>query len=266
MLTPDVVSRDLWGFFHAGHIATDLKGAITVDQGERASAARERLVGHRFDQAPVILQERIVGWVLTSSLHEEQAVGSVMIPLDQSAIVSAESSVASALQVLGQHNFVFTADKDGLSGFIVPSDIDRHAARSYFYLLVAGIEMLLSEVISFAISEETLIAIMRADVRKRYDQARNASSETNAVEYLFIKQLVELFLTTSCADDSHLWNKQLTQQLMEVRNFRNIVMHPTCSIAAAKSPREAAELASAAEYVAERLREMVITLGRPSPR
>jgi CBS domain containing-hemolysin-like protein len=138
MLTPDVVSRDLWGFFHAGHIATDLKGAITVDQSVPASPARQRLAESRFDQAPVVLQERVVGWVLTRSLHEEQTVGSVMTPLDQSAIVSAESSVADALQVLGQHNFVFTADKDGLAGFIVPSDLDRHATRSYFYLLVPG--------------------------------------------------------------------------------------------------------------------------------
>ena len=121
--------------------------------------------------------------------------------------------------------------------------------------------MLLAELIRSAISEETLIPLMRRDARKRYDQARSASSETNAVEYLYIKQLVELFLSTRFAEGS-LWDEQLTKQLMEIRDFRNIVMHPTCSIAASMSPREAAELASAAEYVAERLREMVITLGR----
>ena len=262
MLTPDVASRDLWGFFHAAHIATDLKGAVTVNQNERPSAARERLARYRFDQAPVVLPERIVGWVLTSKLHEKQTVGSVMTPLDQSAIVSAESSVANALQVLGQHSFVFTADKAGLAGFIVPSDLDRHAARSYFYLLVSGIEMLLSEVIKSEVSEDTLIEIMRPNVRKRYDQARSAGSETNAVEYLYINQLVELFLKTPYVDNPRVWSEQLTQQLMAVRDFRNIVMHPTCSIAATRSPAEAAELASAAENVAEQLREMVINLRR----
>lgn len=84
MLTPDVVSRDLWGFFHAAHIATDLKGAVTVNQDEGASAASERLVRYRFDQAPVVLPGRIVGWVLTSKLDEVQTVGSAMTPLDQS--------------------------------------------------------------------------------------------------------------------------------------------------------------------------------------
>jgi len=211
MLTPDVASRDLWGFFHAEHIATDLNSAITVDQSEAASAACRRLAESRFDQAPVLLQERVIGWVLTRSLEEAQSVASVIIPLDQSAIISAESFVANALQVLGQHDFVFTADEDGLSGFIVPSDLDRYATRSYFYLLVAGIEMLLTEVIKSSFSEEALIAIMSTDVRKRYDQARAANSETNAVEHLYIRQLVNLFLTTPYANDLRLWSQQLTQ-------------------------------------------------------
>lgn len=98
---------------------------------------------------------------------------------------------------------------------------------------------------------------MRPAVRKRYNQARNANSETNAVEYFYIKQLVDLFLTTSYADDPRFWDKELTRQLRAVRDFRNIVMHPTCSIAATKTPSEASELASAAEKVAERLHEIV---------
>jgi predicted transcriptional regulator len=68
---------------------------------------------------------------------KNKTVDLAMTTLDKSAIVSAESSVASVLQLLRRHNFVFTADKDGLAGFIVPSDLDRHATRSYFYLLVA---------------------------------------------------------------------------------------------------------------------------------
>lgn len=155
MLTPDVVSHDLWGFFHAGHIATELKGAITVEGNESASTARERLAEQRFDQAPVVFRGRVIGWVLTSSLHKDEPVYTVMTPLDESAIVSAESSVAGALKTLGKRGFVFTAGKDGLSGFIVPSGLDRHAARSYFYLLVAGIEMLLAELIGSVISEGT---------------------------------------------------------------------------------------------------------------
>jgi hypothetical protein len=183
-----------------------------------------------------------------------------MTPLDKSAIVSAESSVASVLQLLGQHDFVFTADKEGLSGFIVPSDLDRHAARSYFYLLVAGIEMLLSEVVGSSISEDDAAAIMKPQMRRRYDQAREAGSEAQPAEYLYIRQLVQLFLATPYVKDSLLWEDSLSLQLIAVRDFRNSVMHPACSIAATTSPMQAAEIASWAEEVAARLRQMVTML------
>ena len=66
MLTPDVIGADLWGFFHAGHIATDIKGAVTVKRSEHGSTAYKRLTEQRFDQAPVVFQDRVVGWVLVS--------------------------------------------------------------------------------------------------------------------------------------------------------------------------------------------------------
>lgn len=258
MLTPDVVSGDLWGFFHASHIATGIKAAVAVDQSELGSTARKRLADQRFDQAPVVFQDRIVGWLLTSRLPENQAVNTVMTPLDSSAIVSAESSIPSVLQVLGRDNFVFTADKDGLAGFIVPSDLDRHAVRSYFYLLVAGIEMLLSEVLKSAIPEEALVAVMHPSMRDSYNQAHQVNIEAHPVEYLYIGQLVDLFLSTSYGKDSHLWDESLSQRLVAVQKFRNSVMHPACSVAATTPPSRAAELASWAEEVAGRLRQMVI--------
>jgi hypothetical protein len=261
VLTPGLVSGDLWGFFHASHIATDIKGAITVDQGEQGFTAHRRLSQQRFDQAPVVSQGRIVGWVLTSRLPEDRTVNSVMTPLDNSAIVSAESSIPRVLQLLGRHSFVFTADTDGLAGFIVPSDLDRHAVRSYFYLLVAGIEMLLSELVKFATPEEGIIVTMRPSMRKRYWQAHEKNSEAHPVEYLYLGELVKLFLATSFGRDEHLWDDTSIQRLIAVQKFRNTVMHPACSIAATVSPSQAAELASSAEEVAERLRNMALSLG-----
>ena len=105
VLTPGFVSGDLWGFFHASHIATDIRGAITVDQDELGSNAHSYLTRQRFDQAPVVSQGRTVGWVLTSRLPEGDAVNSVMTRLDNSAIISAESSIPRVLQLLGRHNF-----------------------------------------------------------------------------------------------------------------------------------------------------------------
>jgi hypothetical protein len=70
-----VISDDLWGFFHAGHIATDIKGAVTVGQNEPAKTARRQLAEQRFDQAPVVFHGRVIGWVLASQLAGAQTVG-----------------------------------------------------------------------------------------------------------------------------------------------------------------------------------------------
>ncbi len=131
---------DLWSVFHAGHITTALENAFKVGQTESGPVAHRQLEERRFDQAPVEFQGHIVGWVSTEHLREAATVKAVMKRLDKSAIVSAEASMAGTLQLLGQHRFVFTAGENGLSGFIVPSDLDRHAARSYFYLFIAGMK------------------------------------------------------------------------------------------------------------------------------
>lgn len=261
MLTPNLVSGDLWGFFNARHIATDLKDATTVDQDEPGIAARERLARQRFHQAPVVSHGRIVGWVLTDRLSEDQSVDSVMTPLDGSAIVSAESAIPNVLRLLARQNFVFTADADGIAGFIVPSDLDRHSVRSYFYLLLAGIEMLLSEIVKYAVPEGKIIAAMGSEKQQyRYRQAHGKNTEAHPVEYLFIGELVDLFLATSYGKDPSTWDDTSTRQLRKVEGFRNSVMHPACSIAATVTPDQAAKLASTAENVARRLHKLALGL------
>jgi len=137
-----------------------------------------------------------------------------MTPLHVCPIVSADSSLADVLQVLAWHDLIFTADKDGLSGFIVRSDLDRHAVRSYFYLLIAGVEMLLSELVRSTINEARVVSFIRADLKKIYDSARSKNEETNAVEYLFIDQLVGLFCETPFVNDTHLWNEAMADRLL----------------------------------------------------
>jgi len=258
MLTPDVAREDLWGSFSAGHIATGVVGAITVDSNESGDIARQRLEDKRFDQAPVVFQGRVVGWVATSQLEDDQLAKSVMTPLDKCAIVSAESSLPNVLQLLCQNRLVFTVGADGLSGFVVPSDLDRHAVRGYFYLLVASIEMLLSEIVRSASSDVDAVALMGQNMKKRFDQACKANIETNPVEYLYIRQLIELFLRTPYSKESSLWSETLTEQLNMVKTFRNSVMHPASSIAATTGPDEAAEFARCAQEVAARLHHIVI--------
>lgn len=249
-------AHSLWHIFHAKHIATDLSEAFTVERNDRASMARQKLESQRFDQAPVVFQKHLVGWVTTARLPESGSVKGVMQPLEKCAIVSAESSISGVLQLLGQHGLIFTAGELGVSGFIVPSDLDRHAARSHFYILVAGIEMLLSDIVRTSVDPAEIKAVMDTELEKRYEEALTADRETHPVEYLYLQELVDLFLQTDQAKNVDNWDQALSNHLNEINKFRTSVMHPTRSIAARRQPSALAALARSAEEVAARLKQI----------
>ncbi len=266
VLTPGAVGDDLRDFFHADQIATPIEGAVTVQLVESARIARQRLVDARFDQAPVMSGRRPVGWVATDELKEHRTVRSAMTPLNECTLVSAESSIASVLQTLPADKFLFVVDRHGLSGFIVYSDLDRHAVRSFLYLLIAGIEMLLAEIVKGGISDNLIIASLRSNQRKRFDQAYAANQEASPAEYLYIGELITLFTRTRYASDPRCWDEPLTDLLVRIKHFRNDIMHPVCSLAASEDVEAIANLPRWATEVTARLRGIVTLLnGGPAP-
>ncbi len=166
MLTPSTIGEDLTDFFRAGQVSTSIVSAVTVGLTDLAEPARVRLDQARFDQAPVMRGGRPVGWVATAALIPGSSVKSVMTSLENCTLVSAEASIAAILQLLLKEQFIFTVSKEGVSGFIVHSDIDRHAVRSYLYMLISGIEMLLAEIIKSAFPEHEIAARIRVSIYK----------------------------------------------------------------------------------------------------
>jgi CBS domain-containing protein len=253
VLTPDPISDDLTGFFHARQMATPITEAVTIQAAESAEAAHQRLVDARFDQAPVVDKGRIVGWAATGDLMNHHTVRSAMIPLSDCTLISSESSTASVLRLLPANKFLFVVDKNGLSGFIVQSDLDRHTVRSYLYLLISEVEMLLSEIVKSAVPDEQIITSIRSSLKKRYEEAHAVNQDTSPAEYLYIDELITLFLQTRYARNSRLWDEPLTVLLGKVKNFRNDVMHPTRSLAASGVIRTVADFPRWATEVSDRL-------------
>lgn len=262
MLTPTAVSSDLRDFFYAEQVSTSIAAAVTVGLSERPGMAYGRLREARFDQAPVCSGKRPVGWVAVDDLNAHLSVESGMTPLDECTLVSAESSIATVLQLLPQKKFLYVVNKDGLSGFIVQSDLDRHAVRSYLYLLIASIEMLLSEIVKHAIPEKDITASLRSDMKKRFERAQSAGQETSPAEYLYLSELITLFAGTSCAQDPKYWDGTLTDLLEKVKGFRNDVMHPTRSIAASENIQIVANLPGWAARASGMLRDIIAVLGQ----
>jgi hypothetical protein len=200
--------------------------------------------------------QHIVGWVATDRLSEESLVKSSMTPLDNSAIVSTESPIAHVLQLLGENGLVFTVGDRGLAGFIVRSDLDRQPARTHFYLLVAGIEILLADIIRVIYPVDPIIEALKSGMAKQYNRAKAANLKAHPVEYLYLTALVDLFLRSPRVREVKLFDESSIDWLKKLNKFRVLVMHPACSIAASRTPTEIAEFSRTAARVINQLQDL----------
>lgn len=259
MITPRTVT-DLTGFFRADQICTPIVSATAVELTEAPRTAFDRLESARFDQAPVLRDGRPVGWVKREALGGQESVKSAMTALDNCMLVSAESSIARILHMMVRHEFLFVVGEGHVFGFIVRSDLDRHAVRSYLYLLIAGIEMQLSEIVERSCPPEVIEKEIHGWLKNVFLQARDEGQETGPVQYLYLKPLVKLFEKNARYDRHALWNEKLSDQLHVVESFRNNVMHANKSLAALPEADKIGDLPSCAAEVSEALGRVINSL------
>lgn len=251
---------DLKHVFTAESISTPLQEAVAVQLQDDAQEAADRLAQFRYNQAPVQNRGRTVGWVSLASLRKSNArVNATYQPLERSRFAGSAASISDVLPALATSGFCFTVGRSGLEGFIVPSDLDRHASRCHFYLLVAGVEMLLSqrlraddvpeEAVSGAISDAPLYLPPGSDheqaprtLRERYEAARREDREVHPVEYLHLGSMIDLFREHA----SDVCDTQLYNDLRKVLELRPTVMHPTRALTAGGDTMHLAAVAEAA--------------------
>lgn len=252
MITPRTVA-DLTGFFRADQICTPIASATAVELTEAPRTAYDRLKSARFDQAPVMRNGRPVGWITTDALGRQEAVKSAMTAFDDCILVSAESSIARILPMIVLNRFLYVIGAGEVLGFIVHSDLDRHAVRSYLYLLIAGVEMQLSEIVERSCKRDVIVKEIDGRLEKAFRQAQDEGLETSPVEYLYLKPLIKLFGKEARYDRRALWNEELMGQLHTIESFRNDVMHANKSLAASAKAANIGSLPSCAAEVSEAL-------------
>jgi len=224
--------------FQAVQLSTSLADAVYAELAAKPADSYARLKDLRFDQAPVTDGHGVIGWVATEDLRKASSVEAALQPMHRAAIVSAETPIEDLLEQLGQHGFVFVVGDQGVTGFVTPSDLDRHAARSHFYLLIAAIEMLLAGLVGAAVRPAIIEKAIRGEA-KRWKAAKEANVETYPVEYLYLRELVGVF-EASALPRANEWSAELSASLSAVVKLRNRVMHPTKSLVVGNDARGAA--------------------------
>lgn len=256
MLTPTVALTGR-SPFKAREIATPVEGAEKVQLRESPLAAYERLTARDYDQAPVVDRNHVVGWVARKALPDHNKVRGAMQDLHQTALVAQDAPVDVALVAVAKSGFAFTIGDTGFSGFITPADLDKHAVRGHFFLLVSAVEMLLSEVVEHSCSHDAVMTRIHGndETLKRWTRAKEDRLDLRPVEYLYLQDLAELF-HEGPASGNDAWTQQLQDQLTELCKLRTRVMHPTRPLLGRANPRSLAAVAAASKDVIAAISQM----------
>jgi len=116
--------------------------------------------------------------------------------------------------------------------------------------------MLLAKIVHELAAPSAVLDRLSGDSRERWDADVSAGSETDPGEYLYLRDLAELFLSLPVASSHERWDERLSNVLTEVCQFRPSVMHANRSLMRGRSAAQLASLARNSEALTARLEEI----------
>jgi len=187
------VDPNIFLTYRSKDIQTKMSSSPTcVDVDDDPEIALKKLDSHDFDQAPVVSDRTVIGWIVKKDLKLESSIENSFHKLSHGDLISDEAPLDDALRRLVQQELIFTIGSEGIVGFIVRSDIERHVARAHMYLLISGLEILMTKNIELErLSPEVLIQMMSDDSRKVFLRKKAIREDPNPVEYLDLRALAK---------------------------------------------------------------------------
>jgi CBS domain-containing protein len=194
-----VIELEFDNAFQARHLAVPISQAFSVAPTDAPSDAAARLREQRFDQAPVLEGERILGFVLTRNLTGTsiRRVADAMVPLGSGNVVSADASIGRLMEWILEPGFLFVLEGRDVTGFISVSDFNKQPVRGYLYLLLARLEIGLADLVRRRFQDqEVALALLPPDgqaiVRDRYEGDRTGEEESELLAYFDFSDLIEV--------------------------------------------------------------------------
>jgi hypothetical protein len=225
--------------FHARHLAVPMDLAFHLDAAILARRGAELLLERNFDQAPVLRDGEMVGFVLRGRLEDSpnSTVGHLTTPLGPGNIVSADASVRQLLDWIANPGFLFVLNGREFVGFVTVSDFNKQPARAYLYLLIATFESGLADLIRrrFADDQEAIFELLSDDdghrIRDRFIADQRDNVEADPVSYLGFSHLIGVVsgderLRTWIGVTRNAWERDSGSLV----GLRNSVMHPVRSL------------------------------------
>jgi hypothetical protein len=218
------------------HFQTPAERLRSFGPREDAGTALAVLSAGNFDYAPVLEHGAVVGRVsrkACAAASSVSVVGSLAEPLSASMLISADTEIGKAIRALAEDPWLLVVGGRAISGVVTPSDLNKQAARAYFYLLLASFEMGLADVVRdvFADQRQALAKLTNersSRVALRYARAATSDVDSDLVSAMDLFDLVHLGcksreVRAAFGVGSRASWERLTGSLP---SFRNRVMHP----------------------------------------
>jgi hypothetical protein len=228
--------EDIAAAIQVRHLQVRLSDAVTFAQSDRAKWAATELASRGFDQAPVIEDGRLIGLVRVVKLRQgARVVKDALDPIKAEDLVSADAPVSKALDWLLVKPCLFVLEGREITGFFLQSDLNKQPARTYFYLLVAGLELGLAQRLRAWTGgvEDRVLAVMPDQTRRRVLKERESGHEDDVdadlVAYMNFSEILRLaghipeIRETFGVKSPESWD-DLTSGFVRLRTS---VMHPT---------------------------------------
>ena len=226
--------------FQARHLQVALAQAGSVDTGATVREALTLLDQGNWDHAPATDAGRIVGYVERTRLRgaaPDMLVAKLAAPLGGGTLVSADSSIAELIEWLPGQRILFVIDGREITGFVTVLDLNKQPARAYLYLVIAGLEIALADLLRWRYGADQTAALEllgkrdQDSVRGRLGADREADADSDLVSYLGFKHLLRVIeadrpLRDAMGGYSKTRWRSVTWPLSELRND---VMHPISS-------------------------------------
>ena len=235
-----VTHVELGAAFQARHIEVEIERATNFAPEMQASHALATLSAAGFDHAPVIEDGLVIGYCSREDLasgSDATQLRRAMTPLGDGNLVSSDTPIGDLLDLFAEQPFLFVLDGGDITGFVTVTDLNKQPARAYLYLVLAGLEIALADLVRwhYGRQQTKLLRFLgkrdQDSVKSRYGGDRSRDADADFVSYMGFKHLLRIFekdreMRNELGSYSQRSWRSATWPLSELRND---VMHPISS-------------------------------------
>jgi len=248
--------------------------ATTFDLHAKAGTVLEAMKADRYDYAPVTAKGRVVGYISRGQLVRAEAdkpIRNITRSLAGGTIVSGDTSIGDLMEWIPKQRILFVLEGREVTGFVTVWDFNKQPARTYYYLVLAGLEIAMADLVRwrYGKNQSNLIGFLGSrdaeQLMERVEMDRRASGDGDLVSYLNFKHLLRIFEKDRAlrAELGKYGRDRWNARTRPLGDLRNEVMHPVTTLVT--KPEDMVTLARSIDTAVELVDKAILALRKHYP-